>query len=150
VRAKGTVLSGASSRQAARHAERCQTLRVSDWPGVEDREAREALLADLGTSVLSWTKSLVDLLSSNAPIPDWFDDELRQAVLEARRGEASTELEALGTVVSWCMGGLAHSFLVTLDGGSQRCPTLDLQTPEGRSLGEALHEQWPDVDPTAT
>lgn len=123
---------------------------MNDWPGVEDRAAREALLADLATSVASWTETLVGLLAAGAPIPDWFDDELRRAVLDVRSGGTPADVEAVASVVGWCMGGLAHSFLVTLDGGSQRCPTLDLQSPERRSLGIALHEEWPDFDPTAS
>lgn len=134
----------------ARSAQPRQTPWVNDWPGVEDRDAREALLADLGVSVQHWTETLVGLLGSSAPIPDWFDDELRQAVLHARGTGASMGRDGLGAVVGWCMSGLAHSFLVALDGGGQRCPTLNLRTPDGRSLGDALHEAWPDFDPSAT
>jgi len=39
--------------------------------------------------------------------------------------------------------GLTHSALVTLDGGSADCPTMGVLDSDGRSLGEALHEEWP-------
>jgi hypothetical protein len=76
------------------------------------------------------------------------DPTIASAVSQLRQRLAAPEdLAALESVVTWALSGAMHSALVALDGGSDGCPTLDLTDPEGRSLGYALHEQWPEFDP---
>lgn len=114
---------------------------MADWPGVESREARAALLRDLSLGVDYWREA-VGLGLDGSEIPD----ERAIDALHVLR-DAGTDRDALVAVVEWALSGLTHTALVTLDGGSSECPTLDLKDPQGRSLGEALHEEWPDFDP---
>jgi hypothetical protein len=114
---------------------------MDDWPGVESREARVALLRDLALGVDYWRESVrVGLDGRETP-----DERTNQALRVLR--DAGTDSDALVTVVEWALSGLTHTALVTMDGGFSECPTLDLRDPHGRSLGEALHEEWPDFDP---
>lgn len=119
----------------------CDGEPMEDWPGVESREAREALLQDLAVGVDYWRES-VRVGLDGRPTPD----ERATDALQVLRN-AGADGDALVTVVEWALSGLVHTALVTLDGGSSECPTLDLRDPHGRSLGVGLHEEWPDFDP---
>lgn len=114
---------------------------MEDWPGVESRAAREALLRDLASGVVYWREAVREGLEGRES-PDERANDAMQVLRDA--GVAS---DALVTVVEWALSGLTHTALVTMDGGSSECPTLDLRDPDGRSLGVALHEEWPDFDP---
>lgn len=112
-----------------------------DWPGVESRESREALLRALSRSVATWVESAQEQVTGQG----WQDDEVQEAAARLRtRLSDQDDLEALRALLRWAMNGLTHSALVTLDGGSAECPTMDVLDSDGRSLGEALHEEWPD------
>jgi len=114
-----------------------------EWVGVESRESREALLADLARNAGYWTGSVRALLEGRDPA----DPEIAGAVDRLRAVLDARGIEALTDLVGWVLSGATHSALVTLDGGSVTCPTLELRDPDGRSLGDALHEEWPDFDP---
>jgi hypothetical protein len=121
---------------------------VNDWPGVEDRAAREALLRDVANAVIYWTEHGVQQTCGTEVLPEWLDPQLTSALKALRSLPGLGEhADAMAAMLSGCLSGLAHSMLVTLDGGSANCPTLDLHTPDGKSLGDALHEEWPDFDP---
>jgi hypothetical protein len=95
---------------------------VTDWPGVDDRPAREALLQALAHAVRDWRAYGVSCAGGVVPPFAGNDDARAAKVL----GEA-----------------------IRTDGGSG-APTLDTRTAEeGKSLGVALHEEWPDFDPLA-
>jgi hypothetical protein len=99
------------------------------------------LLRDLSLGVDYWREAVaVGLDGSETP-----DDRATDALRALR--DAGTDRDALVTVVEWALSGLTHTALVALDGGFSECPTLDLKDPQGRSLGAALHEEWPDFDP---
>jgi hypothetical protein len=118
-------------------------IRVMEWPGVESRESREALLSDVATAVLSWTRSGTELFWGRAPSHQRGLSDAADALATLSDQQRHAAVEAL----RYALSGLAHSLLVTLDGGAASCPTLELRDPEGRSLGDALHEEWPDFDP---
>lgn len=112
-----------------------------EWPGVESRESRGALLRDLALAVDYWREAMrVGVEGGETP------DERATAALEVLR-DAGVDSDALATAVEWALSGLVHTALVTMDGGFSECPTLDLRDSQGRSLGEALHEEWPAFDP---
>lgn len=115
-----------------------------EWPGVESRPSREALLRSLARSVEGWVESAQQQLSGGS----WGDDDIEEAVRLLRRRLADDDdREALAVVLRWALNGLTHSALVALDGGTHDCPTMDVRDSEGRSLGEALHEEWPNFAP---
>jgi hypothetical protein len=117
---------------------------MTDWPGVDSRVSREALLTDLASSVRFWQAAARSALSNRSEV----DEELVGAVTHLRaRLSDEDDAEAFDQVVLWVLSGLAHSLLVTLDGGSASCPSLELRDPDSRSLGSALHEEWPEFDP---
>lgn len=116
-------------------------LGAMDWPGVESRESREALLQDLAAAVDSWRSAVNDALNGSADTDPEMVDVLANLDL------SPTDVSSIVAVVEWALSGLVHSALVTLDGGSASCPTLELRDPHGNALGDALHEQWPEFDP---
>jgi hypothetical protein len=122
-------------------------LDVSDWPGVEDRPAREALLQALADSVRFWTSHGSSLAEGVGPA--YADkDEARAVEVLSDALQTDDQQQAFREVLRKCLSGLVHSTLVALDGGSHEARTLDLRTSEeGKSLGVALHEEWPDFDP---
>ena len=112
-----------------------------EWPGVESRQSREALLRALSRNVSTW----VDVAQAQVVGQGWLDEDVQEAAARLRmRLSDADDVEALAALLRWAMSGLTHSALVTLDGGSAGCPTMDVQDSDGRSLGEALHEEWPD------
>ena len=113
----------------------------TEWPGVESRQSREALLRALSRNVAYWVEASQRQVAGHG----WLDEDVQQAV-ERRRDRLSEleDVQALGSLLRWALNGSAHSALVALDGGFAGCPTMDVQDSEGRSLGEALHEEWPD------
>jgi hypothetical protein len=119
---------------------------VSDWPGVEDRQAREALLQALASAVRSWQAAGVSCAAGI--VPEFAGKQEAQAVeVLSHAIQTPEQQDAFRVVLGECLGGLVHSALVALDGGSE-APTLDLRTAEdGKSLGVALHEEWPAFDP---
>lgn len=119
---------------------------MSDWPGVEDRQAREALLRGLANSVRAWQDHGVSYAEGVVP-PFASTDEARAIEVVSKSIQTAEELQALRLLLGKCLSGLVHSTLVEFDGGSG-APTLDVRTAEdGKSLGVALHEEWPDFDP---
>lgn len=117
---------------------------VGEW-GAEAWDARVGLLRALSRAVTAWAKYASEEVDGSAQYPD---PTIASAVSQLRQGLAAKEdLAALESVVTWAISGAMHSALVALDGGSDGCPTLDLTDPEGRSLGYAFHEQWPEFDP---
>jgi hypothetical protein len=120
--------------------DRCKDDRM-DWPGIESRESREALLRAFSRNVAYWVEQPQRQLAGQG----WLDEDVQEAVerLRIRLSEAQ-DLDALRTLLRWAMNGLTHSALVALDGGSEGCPTMDVHDSAGRSLGAALHEEWPD------
>jgi hypothetical protein len=112
-----------------------------DWPGVKSRASREALLRDLATGVQHWTSAVGEALRGDLE----GEPELVAAVGQVALTES--DIVKILDDVPWAMSGMTHSALVTLDGGSSRCPTLELRDPQGRALGDALHEEWPYFDP---
>jgi hypothetical protein len=114
---------------------------VEDWPGVESRQSREALLRDLASTVDYWREAVREGLTGRETHDEQATDALRVLRTSGADGES------LVTVVEWALSGLVHSALATLDGASSGCPTLDLRDTHGLSLGEALHEEWPYFDP---
>jgi hypothetical protein len=120
---------------------------VSDWPGVEDRPAREALLQALADSVRFWQAHGSSLAVGVVP-PYAGTNEARAVEVLSDAIQTDEQQQAFREVLGKCLSGLVHSTLVALDGGSHEARTLDLRTAEeGRSLGVALHEEWPDFDP---
>jgi hypothetical protein len=119
---------------------------VSDWPGVEDRAAREALLQALAQAVRIWQAH--GLSSAEGVVPPFAGkDEARAVEVLSEAIQTPEQQQALRLILGNCLSGLVQSTLVALDGGSS-APTLDLRTAqEGKSLGVALHEEWPDFDP---
>jgi hypothetical protein len=115
-----------------------------DWPGVESRESREALLRALARNVASWVGAAQQELAGDGPP----DEAVREAVERLRRNLPDAEDQAaLVSFMRWAMNGLTHSALVSLDGGSTDCPTMDVRDSDGLSLGDALHEEWPEFAP---
>ena len=89
--------------------------------------------------------SWVDAAQGQLTGQGWQDEDVQQAAERLRTRLLDQEdLQALGALLRWAMNGLTHSALVALDGGAQDCPTMDVQDSAGRSLGVALHEEWPD------
>lgn len=122
-------------------------LDMSDWPGVEDRAAREALLQALADSVRFWTSHGSSLAGGVVP-EHAGKDEARAVEVLSDALQTDEQQQAFREVLRRCLSGLVHSTLVALDGGSDEARTLDLRTSEeGKSLGVALHEEWPDFDP---
>jgi hypothetical protein len=120
---------------------------VSDWPGVEDRHAREELLRGLANSVRVWQEKGVSRSEGAAP-PFARGDEARAIEVLAEAIQTAEQHQALRLILGRCLSGLVHSALVELDGGGN-APTMDIRTAEdGKSLGVALHEEWPAFDPT--
>lgn len=117
-----------------------------DWPGVEDRQARETLLRGLGDAVRFWQEH--GLSCAEGVVPPFAGNGERRAIEVLREAvQTAEQRDALRLILGMCLSGLAHSALVELDGGGQ-APTLDLRTAEhGHSLGVALHEEWPAFDP---
>lgn len=113
---------------------------MSDWPGVKSRQSREALLRDLADATASWGDWAVAVGFGEKAAPGLATDILRTLTAE--------QTQALAAVMRLALEGPVHSALVVLDGGANRCPTLDLRDPAGHSLGEALHEEWPDFAPS--
>jgi hypothetical protein len=121
---------------------------MSDWPGVEDRAAREAMLRDIAAAVTYWIERGAAYACGSEEPPDSLDDGEKAAITALRSHGLASERDALSRLLGTCLSGLAFSVLVTLDGGTTECPPLGLWTPEGQSLGIALQEEWPDFDPT--
>lgn len=119
---------------------------MSDWPGVEDRPAREALLQALAEAVHIWQAH--GLSSAEGVVaPFAGKDEARAVEVLSEAIQTPEQQQTLRLILGNCLSGLVHSTLVALDGGSS-APTLDLRTAEeGKSLGVGLHEEWPDLDP---
>jgi hypothetical protein len=114
---------------------------------VEAPDARRDLLTDLADGVRSWSRAAEELVRGRAP--DWLaTDEPLTAHLPALVTMTDVQRAAVAAVVRHALEGVVHSALVVLDGGAHRCPTLDLRDPSGRSLGVALHEEWPDFAPS--
>ena len=114
-----------------------------DWPGVESRESREALLRALSRNASWWAEYVQDQLEGRAE-----DEDVSEAFAILRSAlDAAREREALLDVTRWLLVGLTHSALVALDGGSADCPTMEVRDSDGKSLGDALHEEWPDFAP---
>jgi len=140
-------LSSAGEALQSTHVEPATIIRqVSDWPGVEDRPAREALLQALAQAVRIWQAH--GLSCAEGVVPRFAGKEEARAVeVLSEAIQAPEQQQALSLILGKCLSGLVHSTLVALDGGSG-APTLDLRTAEeGKSLGVALHEEWPDFDP---
>lgn len=116
-----------------------------DWPGVESRESREALLRALSRNVTWWAEYVQDQLAGRAE-----DEDVSEAIALLRTALGASEREALLDVTRWLLSGLTHSALVAFDGGAADCPTMEVRDSEGRSLGDALHEEWPDFAPERT
>ena len=122
-------------------------LAVRDWPGVEDREAREALLRGLANSLRFWQEHGVSCAEGVVP-PFASSGETRAIEVLAEAIQTAEQHHALRLILGKCLSGLVHSALVELDGGGD-APTMDVRTGEdGKSLGDALHEEWPAFDPT--
>lgn len=119
---------------------------MSDWPGVEDRQAREALLRGLANSVRVWQEHGVACAEGVVP-PFTGSGEARAIEVLSEAIRTAEQREALRLLLGEWLSGLVHSALVELDGGGD-APTLELRTGEGgKSLGVALHEEWPAFDP---
>jgi hypothetical protein len=113
---------------------------------VEDRPAREALLQALAQAVRTWQRHGLSCAEGVVP-PFAGKDEARVVELLSEAIRTPEQQHALRLILGKCLSGLVHSTLVALDGGGSS-PTLDLRTAEeGKSLGVALHEEWPDFDP---
>lgn len=112
-----------------------------EWPGVESRQSREALLRALGRNVASWVEAAQGQVTGEG----WLDEDVQGAARHLRsRLTAPEDIDALASLLRWGMNGLTHSALVALDGGSQDCPTMEVRDSAGQYLGDALHEEWPD------
>lgn len=117
------------------------TMPCMEWPGVESRQSREALLRALSSNVAYWVEASQRQITGHG----WLDEDVQQPAERLRNRLSEPEdLQALGSLLRWALNGSTHSALVALDGGSADCPTMDVQDSAGRSLGEALHEEWPD------
>ena len=120
---------------------------MSEWPGVEDRQAREALLRGLANAVRLWQEHGVSCAEGVVP-PFASSREGRAVEVLSEAVKTAEQRDALGLILGRCLSGLVHSALVEIDGGGE-APTIDARTAEdGHSLGVALHEEWPDFDPT--
>lgn len=112
-----------------------------EWPGVESRESREALLRALARNVDGWVESA----QSAVERASLASEEVEPAAgLLRQRLTGSADMDALKDLLRWAMNGLTHSALVAFDGGSQDCPTMEVRDSDGHYLGDALHEEWPD------
>lgn len=115
-----------------------------DWSGVESRDSREALLRALARNVAWWVEATQQELAGDGPP----EEDVREAVQRLRQSLSDAEDQAaLLSLMRWAMNGLTHSALVSLDGGSTDCPTMDVRDSDGLSLGVALHEEWPEFAP---
>ncbi len=149
VKRTGRCTAGVRTQLKHRRARACRPiiLGVSDWPGVEDRQAREALLRALANSVGVWQEHGVSCAEGVVP-PFASSGEARAIEVLSEAIRTAEQHQALRLILGKCLSGLVHSALVELDGGGD-APTLDLRTGEGgKSLGVALHEEWPAFDPT--
>lgn len=113
---------------------------MDEGPAVEARDAREALLKDLADVSAFWSDWL-SRLGDNSGLSG--TDVHPLAALDP------DQQRALAALARQAVEGLVHSVLVVLDGRAHRCPQLDLRDPDGRSLGDALHEEWYDYAPSA-
>lgn len=92
---------------------------VSDWPGVEDRAAREALLQALADSVRFWTSHGSSLAEGVAPA--YADkDEARAVEVLSDALQTDDQQQAFREVLRKCLSGLVHSTLVALDVAATR------------------------------
>ena len=105
-------------------------------------KSRELFFRDLARAVESWAKRSADLLTNPsiplAPIDDAAAIRKVRETLAAHGVDRSTVEAALMPA----MEGLAHSFLVILDGGTPmaREERLTVTDSRGRNVGEGLHE----------
>lgn len=115
-----------------------------DWPGVESRDSRESLLRALARNVDSWVDGALDAVNRESIA----SEDIEPAASHLRqRLTGPSDVDAMRSILRWAMNGLTHSALVALDGGSHDCPTMEVRDSEGYSLGDALHEEWPDFAP---
>lgn len=92
---------------------------MSDWPGVEDRQAREALLRGLANSVRAWQDHGVSYAEGVVP-PFASTDEARAIEVVSKSIQTAEQLQALRLLLGKCLSGLVHSTLVKFDGGRWR------------------------------
>ncbi len=107
-------------------------LAVSDWPGVEDREAREVLLRGLANSLRFWQEHGV--LCAKGVVPPFASSGETQAIeVLAEAVQTAEQHDALRLILGTCLSGLVHSALVELDGGSSRA-TIGRPHRRGRQV----------------
>src|SRR4051794_2835125 len=103
---------------------------------------RDLFFRDLAPSTRYWSEKCADhIFDAKEPLPPDADasaiTRVRQALLAA-----NVQKPVFGATIRGSLEGLAHSFLVILDGGTALAETerVHLTDSHGRSLGEGLHE----------
>src|SRR3954462_6480354 len=105
---------------------------------MNDRD--EAFLEDVASSIDSWTEEAVQGLDDSA------SQEARERAAFATLAAAvqtPDQRRAFEFVVRWALTGLAHSVMVTLDGGSryaERLGSPQLRHGDGEPFVEGLHD----------
>jgi hypothetical protein len=106
-------------------------------------ELRDAVFRDIVTSIQVWTETGLSEVARKDQVPWW---EANQDSWQdfASAIDSPERREQFERLVQHLLRGLAHSVLATIDGASASAEVgrVHLTGPDGRSLGEGLHEQF--------
>lgn len=105
------------------------------------KDARSVFLAEVASTVGYWTDQALKGLTSGGPDPLTSSCQDEYRTLAASLGSEQARL-AFSAVVRESLIGLAHSVLVTLDGGSALSEqhTMELIDENGDAINDGLHE----------
>ena len=109
-------------------------------------ETEKEYLLDIALSKQQWVNEFMKVLESSE-LPVWVENE--KAFLNLKSVLNSDESkDAAIQVLNEMLSGFAHSVLVGLDGGTQLAEkyTITLNTSEGDTLCNYLHELWPEAE----
>lgn len=112
---------------------------------MELHSSEAAFLKDLAESRAWWTRIASDgLIGSDVA---WSEHPEAWAELSDLLNTPEAKA-AFSAAVSELLSGLAHSALVTLDGGSALAETtsLTIRDKDGHEFIDHLHEYWPEFD----
>jgi hypothetical protein len=110
-------------------------------------DLREKFYEQLARHLVKWRDAGVRAVN-DPKTADWLEMPSAAQRLHAK-GWTPQELEDLRSLLSECCGGILHSTLVTLDGGSALADTGNVKLIDeatGKELTEgALHEEFAEV-----
>ncbi|ANH67151.1 hypothetical protein ABE85_05420 [Mitsuaria sp. 7] len=108
--------------------------------------SESAFLAQLAVAKNSWLTAAQRALASEQGTEPWSETAEAWARLRSRLCTAEDQA-AWATVIDELLGGLLHSALVTLDGGSALAETtlLSIEDSDGHQFKTHLHEYWPEA-----